>query len=187
MKCKDCKADCNEMVAKTEKNFGKQFWSCPNRCKCWNGWIDCPPVSQQDLKKSIKQADSYEDEVKPVKKTQTTSFAAQQKSKPALKNNPFAEYAFDNSSDEKPKKTVSVQATKSIPKKMGLKKESSDSSLTDDEDNEEDEKPKKTVVKKSNKPVVKSPVKHVVKSKKVYSSDSDKIYSSDSDEGDEDY
>ena len=40
MKCKTCDTECNQFTAKTEKNMGKVFWSCPNKCKGWNGWVE---------------------------------------------------------------------------------------------------------------------------------------------------
>ena len=70
MKCKECDTECSEMTAKTEKNNGKKFWSCPNRCKCWNGWVDVPSKSNAKAKPQIKYEDSDEDDgSSPTKKT----------------------------------------------------------------------------------------------------------------------
>jgi hypothetical protein len=39
MNCKSCNSQCSAFTAKTEKNYGRMFWSCPNRCKVFNGWV----------------------------------------------------------------------------------------------------------------------------------------------------
>lgn len=39
MKCKTCKIECNVKRSKTDKNYDRQFYSCPNGCNLFNGWI----------------------------------------------------------------------------------------------------------------------------------------------------
>lgn len=41
--CKTCGTPCDVKISKSDKNPGKEFWSCPNRCKGWNGWVDETP------------------------------------------------------------------------------------------------------------------------------------------------
>lgn len=38
--CKDCDGQLEVRASKSAKNPGRQYWSCPSRCKVWNGWID---------------------------------------------------------------------------------------------------------------------------------------------------
>ena len=44
--CKDCRGDLEIRASNSAKNPGKQYWSCPNRCKCWNGWIEDDMVKE---------------------------------------------------------------------------------------------------------------------------------------------
>ena len=37
--CPDCQTGAVERTAKTEKNAGRKFWSCPKGCKTWIGWV----------------------------------------------------------------------------------------------------------------------------------------------------
>ena len=52
--CKSCQTECVARESKTAKNFGKKFWSCPKRCKVWNGWIEA--VETVDSSKPTKPA-----------------------------------------------------------------------------------------------------------------------------------
>ena len=38
--CSACGQDCVSRISQTEKNPGRAFWACPDKCKVWNGWID---------------------------------------------------------------------------------------------------------------------------------------------------
>jgi hypothetical protein len=41
--CKECSTPCQRNVSRTAKNPGRAFWSCPGKCKVWNGWEDEVP------------------------------------------------------------------------------------------------------------------------------------------------
>lgn len=44
--CKECGDECEIRASKSDKNPGKQYWSCPNRCKGWIGWIEDSAVKK---------------------------------------------------------------------------------------------------------------------------------------------
>ena len=48
--CPDCQTGAVERTAKTEKNAGRKFWSCPKGCKTWIGWVPgkATPSAEKD-------------------------------------------------------------------------------------------------------------------------------------------
>ena len=55
--CKNCKTECQIKISKTDKNYGKEFWGCPNRCKVWNGWVETIEKEEYHCKKCKKALD----------------------------------------------------------------------------------------------------------------------------------
>ncbi len=47
--CKECGYSCEPRQSKTEKNPDRWFWSCPNRCSVWNGWLSSREIREQNL------------------------------------------------------------------------------------------------------------------------------------------
>ena len=37
--CPTCSGGCIQVTCRSEKNRGKKFWGCPNKCKTWIGWV----------------------------------------------------------------------------------------------------------------------------------------------------
>ena len=55
--CKKCNTECVKRISKTDKNYDREFYACPSKCKQWNGWVEEEQIEEFHCQKCDKKLD----------------------------------------------------------------------------------------------------------------------------------